>query len=196
MKNTAEILRLLNNLIRIGTIEEIDHDAAHVRVLSGDNLTDWLPFCAVRAGKTKTWDPPTKGEQVLLLSPSGDLSQAIIFPAINSIENPAPSSNPDEYLREFPDGAIIRYNHKEHVLKVETKGDLAVETGGSVSVKAGGDVSVDAGGNAAIKASGTAFVDANSVQLNGGSGVVTGEHICAYTGSPHADCSKTVTAGG
>lgn len=195
MKNAAEILRLLNNLIRIGTIEEIDHKAARVRVISGDNLTDWLPWRAARAGKTKTWDPPTKGEQVLLLSPSGDLSQAIILTAIYSDDNPAPSSNPDEYLREFPDGALIRYNHKEKKLTIKTDGDVAIDAGGNVSVKAGMSATVEAKMNVDIKAAALVSVDAAMVKLKDGAGVVTGAHICAYTGSPHAHCSMTVTAG-
>ena len=37
--------------------------------------------------------------------------------------------------------------------------------------------------------------DANSIRFNGGTGVITCESICHYTGSPHSDGSKTVFAG-
>jgi len=171
MKNAAEILRLLNNMIRIGTIEEIDHKAFRVRVISGDNLTDWVPWRAARAGKTKTWDPPTKGEQVVLLSPSGDMSQAIVLQSLYSDENPPPNASENLWLKKFPDGTEIRYDHAAKKLHIDGAGELQI----------------DVKGNAAI--------NAKTIALNKGVGVVTGAHICAYTGSPHADCSKTVTAG-
>lgn len=171
MKNAAEILRLLNNLIRIGTIEEIDHKAARVRVTSGDNLTGWLPWRAARAGASTTWDPPTKGEQVVLLSPSGDLSQAIVFESIYSDDNPAPSDSENLWLKKFPDGTEVRYDHGEKKLRIDGAKDLQIEVAGSATIKA------------------------KTIALNDGRGVVTGAHICAYTGSPHAHCSMTVMAG-
>lgn len=171
MKNAAEILRLLNNLIRIGTIEEIDHKAARVRVKSGDNITAWINWTPARAGKTKTWDPPTKGEQVVLLSPSGDMSQAIVLQSLYSDENPAPSDSENIWLKKFPDGTEIRYDHAAKKLQFDGAGDLQIEVKGSATIRA------------------------KKIALNDGFGVVTGAHICAYTGSPHADCSKTVTAG-
>jgi phage baseplate assembly protein V len=76
--NTAEILRLLSNLLRIGYVDEIDYDARKVRVTSGENTTDWISWKVDRAGTTQTWDPPTLGEQVLLASPEGELNNAIV----------------------------------------------------------------------------------------------------------------------
>ncbi|EPD2580528.1 phage baseplate assembly protein V, partial [Yersinia enterocolitica] len=37
----TEILRLLRNLIRIGTVAEVDLDQALCRVATGDNTTGW-----------------------------------------------------------------------------------------------------------------------------------------------------------
>ncbi|WEM43524.1 hypothetical protein PTW35_06960 [Photobacterium sp. DA100] len=37
--------------------------------------------------------------------------------------------------------------------------------------------------------------DANTIKMNGGTGVCTGATICPFTGKPHVDVSKTVFAG-
>lgn len=37
--------------------------------------------------------------------------------------------------------------------------------------------------------------DANTIKMNGGKGVCTGDTICPFTGSPHVDVSSTVFAG-
>lgn len=171
MTNLADLLRLLHNLIRLGTIAEVDPAAARVRVQSGENLTDWRPWLSARAGDSSEWSPPSVGEQVLLLSPSGDLAQAIVLTGIYSDANPAPADSADLWCRTFPDGTHIQYDHSSRAL------------------------SIDAAGDVALTAAGTVTVDAAKVQHNGGQGVVTGAHICHFTGTPHGDCSSTVTAG-
>lgn len=118
MTNFAEILRLIHNLIRLGTIDQVDHEAARVRVKSGGNVTGWLQWISFRAGTTRNWSPPTVGEQVILFSPGGDLAGGIVMTGLNSNTHPAPSSDPDVWLREFPDGAVAEYNHVTHAFKL------------------------------------------------------------------------------
>jgi phage baseplate assembly protein V len=108
--NTAEILRLLSNLLRIGYVDEIDYDARKVRVTSGENTTDWISWKVDRAGTTQTWDPPTLGEQVLLASPEGELNNAIVLMSLYSDGQDAPSSDPHKHVRLYPDGARIEYD--------------------------------------------------------------------------------------
>lgn len=195
MKNFAELLRLITNLIRIGTIDQIDVAQARVRVKSGENLTGWLPWITQRAGTTKNWNPPTLGEQVVLLSPSGDLSQALILSSLYSDENPAPQNSADLYHVVMPDGTFLTYNHVEHSLLIEVLGNTQLHITGNTEIKIDGDATVNIGGKAAITAGGETTVDAQKIRLNGGAGVVTGAHICMYTGTPHSDCSSTVHAG-
>lgn len=107
----ADLERRVANMLRGGTVAQIDHAQARVRVQSGDLLTDWLPWFAHRAGATTTWSPPTIGEQVLLVSPSGDPAQAMVLPALYTDAHPAPSASPDEHVTAYPDGARIAYNH-------------------------------------------------------------------------------------
>lgn len=114
--DTAELFRLLLNLLRFGTIAEVDCDAALARVQIGPLRTDWRPWCVQRAGDARTWWAPSVGEQVILLSPGGDLAAGIILPAAYSRSYPAPSDNPTCHLTRYPDGAVIQYDYQSHAL--------------------------------------------------------------------------------
>ncbi|MFZ7197779.1 phage baseplate assembly protein V [Avibacterium avium] len=59
---SAENNRKIENLIRYGVVAEVDCAARRARVQSGEILTDWLPWCAFRAGTTKIWSPVTVGD--------------------------------------------------------------------------------------------------------------------------------------
>lgn len=116
----ADILRRIENLIRLGTVAEVDLSStpARCRVKSGNITTDFLPFINGRAGTTSDWDPVTIGEQVMILSPSGETGAGIVMPAIHQASIPAPSASADEFVRKFPDGATIKYNHASGHLDV------------------------------------------------------------------------------
>lgn len=108
----------MESAIRLGTIAAVDHGNARCRVKSGGLLSDWLPWLERRAGTTRDWDPPTVGEQCLLLSPSGEPAGGIVLVGIFSNAAPAPSDSPDECTREYPDGARITYNHETGHLSI------------------------------------------------------------------------------
>lgn len=106
-----DLARRLANTLRLGTIEQVDHPAARVRVRSGEILTTWLPWFTWRAGATSSWSAPTVGEQVLILAPSGDLAGAVVLPAIYTDAHPAPSNSPTQHVTHYPDGTTISYDH-------------------------------------------------------------------------------------
>lgn len=167
MLNLAELLRLLNNLIRLGTVVEVDHEVARARVQSGDNLTDWLPWLSLRAGSTRDWDPPSTGEQVLLLSPAGDLAQAIVLAGIYSAANPAPASSGSLWRRTFPDGTQLEYDHAAHKLTAAVKGSAELTTDTALTAMVGTDATVTAGGSVSVTAAAAAIVEAPTITLNG-----------------------------
>lgn len=107
----SELNRRLANMIRLGRVAQIDHAECRVRVVSGNILTGWLPWQTSRAGATRTWDPPSVGEQVMIISPSGDHASALVMPAFYCADHPAPDSSPDTHVIDYPDGARISYNH-------------------------------------------------------------------------------------
>ncbi|WP_010255093.1 phage baseplate assembly protein V [Pantoea agglomerans] len=105
----AEIQRLLRNMIRIGTVSAVNLDGGLCRVNTGKNTTSWLHWLSARAGKTRSWNAPSVGEQVLVLCLGGELDTGFVLPGIFSDANPAPSASADALHWSFPDGAVIEY---------------------------------------------------------------------------------------
>lgn len=119
---TAEINRCLQNLIRLGVVAEVDHDNARARVTSGDLTTGWLPWLTQRAGDAVTWWAPSVGEQVVILSPGGDLAAGVMMSGIYSNAVGAPSASPSIATTHYPDGAVIEYDHASHALSATLPG--------------------------------------------------------------------------
>jgi phage baseplate assembly protein V len=132
--DVVELARRLTNLLRLGTVAHVDHAAARVRVQSGELLTDWLPWLTHRAGATATWCPPSVGEQVLLLCPSGDLAAAVALPAVYADAHPAPSTSPAEHVTLYPDGARLAYNHSTGALTATGIQTATVQAAASVTL--------------------------------------------------------------
>ncbi len=117
VSNIAELLRLLHNLIRLGTIAEVDHHAARVRVKTGELLTDWLPWLEGRAGTTRDWDPPTQGEQVILFSPGGDPAAGVVLCGLCSNAHPG----------------LFEYDHANSVLRIRLPGAIEISAPGGTT---------------------------------------------------------------
>ncbi len=131
----SDLLRLLQNLIRLGTIAEVKGAKARVRL--GPTLTtEWLNWATPRAGSTRTWSVPTVGEQVIVLSPGGDLTRGIILPALYSQEFDAPESSPTVHTTHYPDGAVVQYDHAAHALTATLPGGTATITADKVTSNA------------------------------------------------------------
>ncbi|WP_321919810.1 phage baseplate assembly protein V [Paraburkholderia tropica] len=121
-----EFRRLIVNLIRKGSVLDVDLTSTPptCRVSVGDPddtespglQTNWIPFLMLRAGNTREWNPPTKGEQVILFCPMGDPAQGVALAGINSETFPAPSNSAAKHMRVYPDGATLEYDHAAHTL--------------------------------------------------------------------------------
>lgn len=114
----AELLRLLENIVRTGTVTEIDEENWRVRVQSGGLETAWLRWNAQRAGAFKVWVPPSAGEQVWFLCLGGNTDIAFIGGSLYSDDNPAPGASRDEMVVTAPDGARFRYDAEAGALQV------------------------------------------------------------------------------
>lgn len=151
---TAELNRQIENLIRFGTIAEVDHQQRRARVQSGKILTDWLPWVAFRAGTTKIWSSVNVGEQCLILAANGELTTAVILSAIFSLAHDTPSHSPDEHVIEFADGAKILYNQASSALNVtgiKTAHIVASESVTAETPKVICTQDVEIGGNLLVK---------------------------------------------
>lgn len=128
-----ELQRQLDNLIRIGTVTAVR--SGECRIKTGDLITNWRPYLTERAGNNRTRHRLSIGEQVMLLSVSGDLRNAYIVGSLNAADADEPLSdddNPDLDRTEYSDGAIIEYNPQTGELNAT--GIMAAKIKASVSV--------------------------------------------------------------
>ncbi len=185
--NIHDLYRRIENLIRLGTISEIDESHQKVRVKTGGLVTDWLPVPATVTHNATYWQPVRLGTQVVLGGISGDPSQSVIIGLLHSDTVPAISDNPALDIVQFNDGTRIEYNSQSAELRIECTGDI--------TVNADGDAKVIAQGKAELSAQQSATVSGSSVILNDdkGGGVVCQNHLCAFTGAPHPEASSTVS---
>ncbi|AXH61899.1 MULTISPECIES: phage baseplate assembly protein V [Providencia] len=105
---SAEIRRLINNLIRVGVVIAVDAQKG-CRVQIGNLETDWLNWITLRAGSTRTMNAPSVGEQVLILALGGELTTAFVLTGIFSNEHSEPTDSLTADHRTYSDGAIIEY---------------------------------------------------------------------------------------
>ena len=107
----GELQRRLANILRVGTISEIDLTKARVKVAFQGVTTAWLPWATGRAGAVKDWSPPSVGEQVCILSPSGELGAGfVIAGGINSDAHASPDSRANVYRLDMPSGGAYEVN--------------------------------------------------------------------------------------
>lgn len=98
-RRIIELERKQENAVRVGRIEEIDASRGLVKVDVGTPehplVSGWVPWTE-RAGGIRTWTPPSPGEQVRLISPTGDMAQGWVDQGGFSNENVQPHDREDE----------------------------------------------------------------------------------------------------
>lgn len=146
-----ELDRRLASMIRYGEVSHVDYaDAAkpRIRVKSGQLESGWLPFSTGAAGGNGEWNPLEVGEQVLLASPSGELSQSVVIARVNKDDAPAPSNNPESTVRTWKDGAREEYNRETHTrtLTIPAGGTYQVNVGAASLAMADNSLTVTIGG--------------------------------------------------
>ncbi len=79
VRRREELERRMRNVVRPGRVTQVDPAKNLVKIAwaqdeDGKDLeSPWIPWVE-RAGAIRTWTPPAAGEQVLMFSPSGDIS--------------------------------------------------------------------------------------------------------------------------
>lgn len=158
MNDLANLARLLENLIRFGTIAAVQMVPPRVQVLTGALTTTWLPWLNPRAGEDREWNPPTVGEQVLLLSPSGQLANGVAVTGLFSDLIPANGEREGLHRRTYRDGAVIEYDSIASHLRAILPGTAEVTTTGDITLTSGANITITAAGNFTVTA---ARVDLN-----------------------------------
>lgn len=106
-----------DGLIRLGKVASVDLAAARCTVTIDDDAeTPPLRWIETAMGATRTWNPPSEGEQVLVLCPAGEIAGAVVLRGIVSDAFPAAGNSARELIR-FTDGAEIAYDPESHELE-------------------------------------------------------------------------------
>lgn len=140
----SELQRKLANIVRIGVVKEIDYEKAKVRVKIGDIVTDYLPWITSRAGEERSWLPPSINEQVVILSPLGELSLGVVLAGIYQQNYSAPENSEMINSLVFQDGTKFTYDKEKHHLEIEVADKITLKAGessiemtkGSIKLKA------------------------------------------------------------
>lgn len=169
----------ITELIRIGTVVEVDLGSASCRVRYGDPddegggaTTGPIRWLMPRSGETRVWSPPSVGEQVLLLAPDGQIGAAIALGGIVQDAFPPPATD-EATLLQFTDGAQLRYDPVAHRLEATLPdgGETAIVSPGGLSIDAAGGITftgdVAISGNVAVtgKVEASEDVTAGSISL-------------------------------
>lgn len=176
----ADINRRLENLIRFGTIKTVNPSKPIplVTVDLDDIVTPEIRFFNARSGDDSTWDPPSLDEEVMVISPCGEIGPtSVVFYGLYNNEHPSPSDELNKKIRVFSDGCIISYDIATHHLSaiLPPTGTIEVTANGGVTVNANGGVTVNANDGLTINAVSGGTTHNGNLLINGSS-VTTGNN--------------------
>lgn len=154
-RRVSELEKRVSGSVRHGRVAEVNAAEGWVRLDlgegdSGEFLSPKVPY-AQMAGALKVHTPPTKGQNMTVLAPGGDIRQAIAMPMSWSKANASPSDKGDENVLTFGQ-VVIELRGDEIVAKVgpltfkATTSEFSVEVGGVKHVISGGGVDTTGGG--------------------------------------------------
>ncbi|TDE19288.1 phage baseplate assembly protein V [Vibrio owensii] len=158
-----DLQRRMANMIRRGRVHSVDFEQSPPRVkveYEKDAVTGWLPWISGReSSKHRTdWEPLAIGEQVIILSESGELSAGVVIPSLPDATSPVPSTSPDEHVSRYEDGTTFTYNRKTHTLIIDVQGDVNFHATGNVTGHIEGNADFHTEGNVTAQIDGTADV--------------------------------------
>lgn len=127
-----------DNMIRHGKVTDVDTKKQLARIEIGERdgtplKSAWVPYAQI-AGDYKSHRPPTKGQQMTLFAPNGEVRQAVLLPFTWSDQNKSPSDKEDEHVTTF--GKLKIIEKKDSI--VLSVGDTEFEiTTDSINLTAG-----------------------------------------------------------
>lgn len=171
-RQISELLRRVSNIVRMGKVVTVDYNKAKARVKIGEITTGYLPWLTP---STSAWIPLKMGEQVVVLSPNGDLRMGMILPALYQSSMPAPSTD---------DKKIVLNSDIEQTGEVKNNGNISctgnMKADGNVEaigdMKTSGNLTADGDINTSGELKATGEVTGKNVKLS------THTHKFAYNG--------------
>lgn len=137
----AEFDRRLSSLMQAGTIEAVDYLSRRCRVRVDDWVSAWMPWASLGAGKVRHWRPPSRGEQALLLCPSGESSAGWVLPGFYTDQHQGNDDREEITAQDWPDGAREEYDHQasQYRLTIPPAGKIVISCGpSSIELSAAG----------------------------------------------------------
>jgi phage baseplate assembly protein V len=184
MDQLVEISRLLQNILRFGTVASVDHVARQCTVRTGLLVTKPMGWLVARAGDAVTQWAPSVGESVMVLCPGGDPARGRVLPALCSDETPLLPGSDTANVTRYPDGALIGYDPQSHQL------NAALPDGGKANISASGGLQITGDTNITgkLRVSGDVNVDATLTAttdvMGGGKSLKGHDHMVVAVGSP------------
>lgn len=137
----AERTRRDRNRKRTGVVAEVDNAKGLARVKMSaqdgkDFLSGWLPWKEIASGGIKSHIPPTVGEQVNVVSESGDLTDAEIDMSVPSNANKRPHDGPEAVITKGASRITIGDGTMDIIAKLTITGDTTIT--GNLDVNGGG----------------------------------------------------------
>ncbi|ACS50687.1 phage baseplate assembly protein V [Bartonella grahamii] len=189
-KEITDLKRRVANMVVVGKISHVDHKNARYRIKSGNLVSDWIPDTQARAGKTRSYEGRDVGEQVIVLSSSGDLSQGVIVGSLHTDANQAADKG-SIHRTIYPDGTSLEYDDEQNTYGIHIKsgGKFILTISDGVSLKGDGgkleltapegikivsesDINLNAKGGISLKAGDGISLNSNdSLSLHSGSNV-------------------------
>lgn len=156
----TDLKRRVANSILIGVVSRVDAAKARYRVKSGALETDWIPCGRVRAGSTRSFESLSEGEQVVVVSASGDPCQGVIVCSLDTEETQA-GDTASIHRTIYPDGTVVEYDHdaKRYAMNVAE--------GGSFDLFIAGGAAIEASGNALKFKAGSIDLESETLKHNG-----------------------------
>lgn len=124
------LLRKIDNLIRVGTIVEVNLSAspAMVRIEVDEGVkSDWMPFSQAFIGQTMIWCAPKIGMSGLVVSEGGENRVNRFFPCFNDSSN-APALGEDDFKIFLKNGDSIYHNSGSGILTINSASQVIVNS--------------------------------------------------------------------
>ena len=145
----------VSKMQQTGVVTAIHAEDGLVDVAIEELVLERIPFFTRRAGEDKTYWMPSVGEKGAVLSPSGNLANAMFLPSLNSDINPVPRDAAKWTVREWSDGAVESYDKDAHVYVLEIdadtlrkmlRGEIEDKVGNARRVAKSGEIKDEIGG--------------------------------------------------
>lgn len=166
----SRLMSRIKNMIVIGGVTGSDTKMLQIKTSTG-KTNDRIK----RLHNYGFMSRPKVGARSYVLFLGGVLSRGVAV----SVED-------ERYEMELEEGEVAMMDDKGNLVHF-TKNGISITSIGSVEITAKQDVTV--------KTEGDVIANGAQIKLNDGTGVITCESICPFTGSGHVDGSTTVFAG-